>query len=315
MRSPTSGGTQRANARPCALTLAVQKMEKNDMKSWISFVTGLLAVSGVVNGDDMNTINKATILQSEWELMWEDDFGGKKLDDTKWTLCERGKSDWNDTMSDDPRLLEVKEGVLRLRGIVNDYKDDPEPYLTAGVTSKGKFAFKYGKVQIRARFKSAQGAWPALWMLGAERNWPANGEIDLMEHLNFDDKVYQTIHSEYTIKIDKTNTPKKGGTANIKRDDWNTYGCEWNEDSIVFTVNGEPTHTYPRVLTKGEKQWPFNQPFYFILSMQIGGKWVNGSGPTNPDHYPTWMEIDWVRVYSRCKTPAQAAINVPDDPR
>ena len=61
----------------------------------------------------------------------------------------------------------------------------------------------------------------------------------------------------------------------------------------------EGTHTYARVPAKGEKQWPFNQPFYFILSMQIGGNWVNGSGPTNPAHYPAGMEIDWVRVYSR----------------
>lgn len=234
-----------------------------------------------------------------WKLVWEEDFAGTTLDDTRWSRCERGKSDWNNTMSADPRLLSVEDGVLHLRGIVNDQPEkDPVPYITAGVTSKGKFAFQYGKVEIRARFKSAQGAWPALWMLGAEKGWPANGEIDLMEHLNFDDKVYQTMHSLYTVKVDKTNTPKKGGTAKINRDDWNTYGCEWDADKVVLTVNGKPAHTYPRVPEKGEEQWPYNQPFYFILSMQIGGNWVNGSGPTNPDHYPAGMEIDWVRVYT-----------------
>ena len=239
-------------------------------------------------------------LAPEWKLVWTDDFAGKKLDDSKWTLCKRGTPDWQDTMSDDPRLLQIKNGVLHLRGIANDNTEkDNSSFLTAGVTSKGKFAFQYGKVEIKARFKSAQGAWPALWMLGAEKGWPANGEIDLMEHLNFDEIIYQTVHSEYTVKIDKTNTPKKGGKAAIKRDDWNTYGCEWDENQIVFTVNDKPTHTYPRVPEKGEKQWPFNQPFYFILSMQIGGKWVNGSGATNPAHYPAGMEIDWVRVYSR----------------
>ena len=235
-----------------------------------------------------------------WELAWSDEFEADTLDDTKWERCKRGTPDWMNTMSNDERLLEIKDGVLHLWGIVNDKKDsDPAPFLTAGVTSKGKYAFRYGKVQIRARLPSAQGAWPALWMLGAEGGWPANGEIDLMEHLNFDRKIYQTIHSYYTHKIDKTNTPKKGSTAPIDRDDWNTYGCEWDTDQIVFTVNGRPTHTYPRVAEKGERQWPFKQPFYFILSMQIGGKWVNGSGPTNPDHYPAGMEIDWIRVYNR----------------
>jgi hypothetical protein len=69
----------------------------------------------------------------------------------------------------------------------------------------------------------------------------------------------------------------------------------------VFTVNGKRTHTYPRVPEKGEKQWPFRQKFYLIMSMQIGGSWVNRGGrlPTKPEHYPAWMEVDWVRVYSR----------------
>ena len=161
-----------------------------------------------------------TVLPSEWELIWKDDFDETELVESNWTLCKRGKADWKNTMSDDPRLLKIENGVLHLRGIVNDMKDkDPAPYLTAGITSRGKFAFQYGKVQIRARFKSARGAWPALWMLGDERGWPDNGEIDLMEHLNFDDIVYQTVHSGYTVRIDKSNTPKKGATARIDRDD------------------------------------------------------------------------------------------------
>ena len=232
-----------------------------------------------------------------WKLVWQDEFTKSKLDAGKWSRCQRGKSDWNNTMSDDPQLLKVRDGVLHLRGVENKSKGkDLSPYLTAGVDSKGKYAFRYGKVQIRAKFKSAQGAWPALWMLGAEKGWPANGEVDLMEHLNFDDKIYQTVHSEYTIKVDKTNPPKKGGVAHILRDDWNTYGCEWDADKIVFTVNGKPTHSYPRVPEKGAKQYPFTQPFYFVFSMQIGGNWV---GKAKPEHYPAEMEIDWVRVYQR----------------
>jgi beta-glucanase (GH16 family) len=269
--------------------------------TFVICLIGMLCVSGGTCADQGDTAAFPTHLKlSDWELAWADDFAGTTLDDSKWTRCRRGSPDWKNTMSDDPRLLKIEEGVLQLRGIANDKgAKDPAPYLTAGVTSKGKFSFQYGLVQIRARFKSAQGAWPALWMLGDEKGWPANGEVDLMEHLNFDHIIYQTVHSEYTIKIDKTNTPKKGGTAKVSRDDWNTYGCEWDAKRIVFLVNGKPTHTYLRVSALGDKQWPFNQPFYFILSMQIGGNWVNGSGPTNPAHYPAHMEVDWVRVYSR----------------
>ncbi len=241
-----------------------------------------------------------------WELVWEEEFSGTELDASRWTRCKRGKPNWKDTMSTDPKLLTMKDGILHLHGIQNpDTKKDPAPYLTAGVTSKGKYSFQYGKVQIRARFKSAQGAWPALWLMPERKPKPGYGEIDIMEHLNFEHKVYQTVHSDYTLKIDKTNTPPKSCHTPIKRDDWNTYGIIWSNKKIIFTVNGKPTHTYPRVPKLGEKQWPFDTPYYFILSMQIGGGWVNGSGPTNPDHYPAGMEIDWVRVYKHKNTGTQ----------
>ena len=79
---------------------------------------------------------------------------------------------------------------MHLCGIINDIKDDAAPYLTTGVTSEGKFAFKYGKVEINARFKSAQGSWPALWIMPETRPSVGYGEIDIMEHLNFEDKVH-----------------------------------------------------------------------------------------------------------------------------
>lgn len=233
-----------------------------------------------------------------WELVWRDEFDGDRIDAAKWTPCERGRSDWNNTMTADPRCFEVGGGTLKLIGFPNAETDkDPSPFLTGGVTSKDKFEFQHGKIEIRARFKSAKGAWPALWMLGSKGRWPHNGEIDLMEHLNFDDKVYQTIHSYYANEIDKSHkNPPKGATAPIARDDWNTYGAEWDSEKIVFTVNGQPTMTYPKVPEKGPEQWPFDEPFYLIFSMQIGGDWV---GEADPKDYPAHMEIDWVRVHRK----------------
>jgi endonuclease/exonuclease/phosphatase family metal-dependent hydrolase len=235
--------------------------------------------------------------QSEWEVVWQDEFTESRLDEAKWTRCRRGGSNWNDTMSVESRLLVINDGAMHLRGIENtDKEKDPAPFLTAGVTSRKKYSFQYGKVQIRARCKSAQGAWPALWMMPEIRPKAGYGEIDIMEHLNFDDKVYQTVHSDYTKK-DRNRPPQRYCEPKIKRDDWNTYGIEWDADKIIFTVNGKQTLTYPCRPELGESQWPFDTPYYFILSMQIGGDWVNGSGPTNPEHYPAGLEIDWVRVY------------------
>ncbi len=87
-------------------------------------------------------------------------------------------------MSDNPRLLKIECGLLHLRTILNDKPGKaPTPYLTAGITSKGKFSYHRG-VEIRARVNGARGAWPALWMSG-NKKWPGNDEIHLMEHLNF----------------------------------------------------------------------------------------------------------------------------------
>lgn len=233
-----------------------------------------------------------------WKLIWNDEFQrDNSIDTTKWSPCERGGADWNNTMTRDPRCYKVKGGVLHLIGIPNDGADKAQvSFLTGGITSQGKFSFKHGKIEISARFKSARGAWPALWLLGVDGGWPKNGEMDLMEHLNYDKMVYQTVHSQFTVNIDKKNSPVKGGTAAIKPDAFNTYGVEWNTEKIVFSVNGKVTHTYPRVAEKGPAQWPFDQPFYIIMSMQIGGSWV---GKGDAKDYPAGMEIDWVRVYEK----------------
>ena len=238
--------------------------------------------------------------KTKWKLAWSDEFAKPELDLTKWTRVKKGKADWNNMMSPRKDLLEIQDGILRLRGIVN--KDEKtkkaQPFLTAGLTSAGKYDFTYGKVEIRARFQSAKGAWPALWMLRSNVRYgtPKTGEIDIMEHLNFDDAVYQTVHSYYTLKVNKKDNLKKHAKSRIVRDKWNTYGIIWDANKITFTVNGKSTFSYPRVPAKGAVQYPFNAPFYFILSMQVEGNWV---GKPDPKDYPAFMEIDYVRVYQK----------------
>lgn len=246
-----------------------------------TFLLLAMAVPGIAAGD---------------KLVWQDEFDQGKLDATKWSPCPRGPSDWNRKMSNDPSLIELKDGLLRLHGVVNpDRKKDPSDYLTGGVTSSGKFQFLRGRLEVRARFKGAQGAWPAIWTLASGVHWPAGGEVDLMEHLNFDEFVYQTVHTPYTLD---PKTPKPVGnsqTAKVDRDAFNVYGLEWTEGRMQFLVNGKQTSAYLRDEAKGQGQWPFQVPMHIKLSMQIGGKWV---GEPNPLHYPAFMEIDWVRVYA-----------------
>lgn len=230
-----------------------------------------------------------------WKLVWKDEFNGGSINPRYWTKIERGKPDWKNTMSSDPSLFAVKNGNLILRGKVNkNTRKDPSPFITGGISTQGKFSFCYGKIEIRAKLDSAQGAWPALWMLPEKGSWPDAGEIDIMEHLNFDDFAYQTVHSSYTHSP-KGGYPPKGKTGNIKRNDYNVYGLEWHPTKLVFLINGKETFTYPRMPAEvANGQWPFNKPFYLLVDMQLGGSWV---GAVNPKQLPVEMHIDWIRVY------------------
>lgn len=233
----------------------------------------------------------------KWKLVWKDEFNGRSINSRYWTKIERGTPDWCNTMSSDPSLFAVKNGNLILRGKVNkNTKKDPSPFITGGISTQGKFSFCYGKIEIRAKLDSAQGAWPALWLLPDFKGskWPDDGEIDLMEHLNFDNFAYQTVHTRYTHSP-KGGNPPKGATGAIKRDGYNVYGMEWHPDKLVFSINGKETFTYPRLpAEKKNGQWPFVKPFYILVDMQLGGSWV---GKVDPDQLPVEMHVDWVRVY------------------
>lgn len=234
----------------------------------------------------------------EWKLVWKDDFEGQSLDTTKWTRIPAGGSDWNRHMSTDDACFRMEDGKLHLLGINNpDKSKDSRPFLTGGIWSKGKFAFQYGRVEIRAKLGSAKGAWPAMWMLaelGKYGKYPKNGEIDIMEHLNFDNIIYQTTHSYYTLDLGQKTNPPHHGTAAINAEEFNVFGISWYPDRIVFQLNGKDTFTYPRVENVDPSQWPYDQPFYLLIDQQLGGSWV---GEVDTAQLPVEMVVDWVKVY------------------
>lgn len=124
--------------------------------------------------------------------------------------------------------------------------------------------------------------------------WPMGGEVDIMERLNYDSIVYQTVHSHYTYTLGIENNPKHGGTASINPEDFNVYGVDFWPDSLVFHVNGKRHFVYPRIETEQEGQFPFDIPQYLLIDMQLGGTWV---GPVDSTDLPVEMEVDWVRHY------------------
>lgn len=242
----------------------------------------------------------ATALASsphKYRLVWQDDFNGTTFDSRSWTKIKRGSADWRRYMSDADSLYAVRDGKLVLRGALNtNLEADTARFVTGGLYTKRKHAVRYGKVEVRARFDCAQGVWPAIWMKpDYEVKWPRGGEIDIMEHLNHDNIAYQTIHTTYTHTLKQDQNPPHGGTYPIDRNAFNTYGVEILPDSIVFSVNGQPSFSYPRIEEHRDKgQYPFGAPFYLLIDMQIEGSWV---GKADPKQLPVEMEIDWVKLY------------------
>lgn len=232
-----------------------------------------------------------------YTVVWEENFKDSTKLENNWSKIPRGGSDWNNYMSDYDGLYDMKSGNLILRGIKNTVlPTDPVPYLTGGVFTKGKKVFGHGRLEIKAKLFGARSAWPAFWLLPENGKWPHGGEIDIMERLNSDIYIYQTVHSDYTVNQGIEN-PSPGVVANINPDDYNVYAVEMFADSVSFFVNDKHTFTYPRIDTDKTGQFPFgDKKFYLLLDMQLGGKWV---GPVNEQDLPAEMHIDWVRFLKK----------------
>lgn len=243
------------------------------------------------------SLSAITPEKSDWKLVWEENFDTPELDSSVWRKIPRGTADWDNYMSSADSLYALNNGILTLRGTVNgNPQADTATYLTGGIWTKGTKAFEPGRIVVRARFKSAKGAWPAIWLLPFDTingKWPNGGEIDIMEHLNHDTIAYQTVHSYYTLNLGGHDFPPRFGTPQIDREGWNEYGVDITPDSIAFHTNGVISHVYPRIDSL-EHQFPFYIPQYILIDMQLQGGWV---GEVNPQELPAIMEIDWVRHY------------------
>lgn len=265
------------------------------MKKRAFFITGFSLLCICMG---LMSCRSSRVTNNQWTLQWEENFNQKKGFDTQvWSKIPRGRSDWDKYMTDFDSCYAMRKGNLILRGIINHTQpNDTAPYLTGGIYTKGKKAFMNGRIEIRAKLNGARGEWPAIWMLPEHGAWPMGGEIDIMERLNFDTIAYQTVHSNYTFNLGIKENPVSHSTGAINPDGYNVYAVELGADSLSFFINNKHTFTYPRIQTDKEGQYPFNQPFYLLIDMQLGGSWV---GKVDPKDLPVEMEVDWVRFYQK----------------
>lgn len=254
--------------------------------------------------------NQSFSQNNKWILNWHDEFNSNEIDTRYWTKPYRTLSEWGNTMTRNEALYDFKDGCLILKGLYNDIlPNDTSTYLTGGLWTRDKKSFGNGKIEIRAKFSTASGFWPAIWMLPQADNslkWPDGGEIDIMEHLQYRDNILHTVHSHYTQTLGKTDKPLHTLGVPYHEGDFNTYGLEKYPDSLVFFLNGERTFTYPRYRNGAQMQYPFcDNEFYLILSAQLGASWIPA---VKPEELPVSLNIDYVRYYE----PAAPTIIIPE---
>lgn len=253
------------------------------------------------DGKETFRVSAKTNSPSEWALEWQDDFDNNAIDEEVWSRIEplQGNNpDWRKNISTYDGCFDFRDGNIILKGIKNPGKDvsgDDRTYLCGGITSSDKKFFKNGRIEIKAKMGSARGAWPALWMMPKDKSagWPGCGEIDIMEHLNYDGIVYQTLHSNYTYNVSKTN-PISSVTKSVNVGEYNIYGVELGLDTLRMLLNDKVSFTYYR--NGAQDQFPFDKEFYLKLDMQLGGSWV---GNVTGEGLPVEMAIDWVKFYKK----------------
>ncbi len=260
------------------------------------------------------------------DLVWSDEFDvNGAVNSVKWhhqTQLPAGGNWFNGEVQHYTNELAnsfVNNGALNIVAL-------RQPYTSQGVTKQftsarlnSKFAFKYGRIDVRAKLPIQQGTWPAIWMLGKNinedggyfdsafgtTNWPACGEIDIMEHgitpsqpINY---VQSALHtpSSYgsTINVGGAIAPNLGT-------DFHVYSMNWSPFQITFLLDGVAYYTYnPAVKTPSN--WPFNLDQYLLLNIAMGGV----AGTINPNFTQDTMVVDYVRVYQNIQVDTQIPTN------
>lgn len=269
---------------------------------WVS-----LFLFGSLNGAPQQQINTQKEKNKEmWNLVWSDEFNADGLPDPdKWTydqgngcpdICGWGNNELQYYTAFDPANARIEGGYLILEA--HKKKTLQNNFTSARLRSISYGKWLYGKIEVRAKLPEGRGVWPAIWMLPVDwtyGGWPKSGEIDIMEHVGYiRDTFYGTVHTESFNHL--MGTHKSGGCYQSDlSDSFHVYSIIWTEDSIDFQINGNTYFTFFRESDQ-TAEWPFDQQFYLILNLAVGGNWGGKKG-VDPDIWPQRMEVDYVRVY------------------
>lgn len=268
------------------------------------------SANGSLYFDDLVLNQSGSAPYGNWNIVWSDEFNGTTLNPNVWTFdtgdgCSSGNCGWGnkelENYTSTTNNAYVAGGLLHI--VALHQPASGTNYTSARIKSEGLFSFKYGRVEWRASLPQGIGFWPALWMLGNNidtgTGWPGCGEVDVMENNgNAPGMVQGSLHSgsDETLVYD---FPAGGSVTNF-----HTYTLDWATNAFLFYVDGylyESQTNWGTSVTNQSYPFPFNQPFFFIMNLAIGGNYVGNpsTNQINSNTFPAQVLVDYVRIYNQ----------------
>ncbi|MCA0238414.1 MAG: family 16 glycosylhydrolase [Bacteroidetes bacterium] len=260
----------------------------------------------ITNDDNNNALNIPTSGYSTPEtypgrtLVWQDEFNSNTLNTSFWTHEMGNNGGWgnNELQYYRPENTYSHDGKLIIEARQENFSGSQ--YTSSRMVTKGKKEFKYGRIDIRAALPKGKGIWPAFWMLGSNfttAGWPACGEIDIMEMIGSQPgTAHGTVHYGTSTATHQQRTASKTLANNaLLADAFHVFSMEWEENRIRWYLDDVQFHEVTPATLGAGQPWPFNQNFFFIFNLAVGGNW-----PGSPDGstiFPQRLVVDYVRVF------------------
>ena len=321
-----AGTEARVTPAPTIVLPVVSDETENESEEQAPAVTESTAASGSGSPAPATPTVKPEIIKtrdlSAYDLVWEDEFEGTSLDRNSWNveLHEKGwvNEEWQ-AYVDDEKNIQVSNGALHIKPVRTDNGDGTYSYTSGRVNTQNKHDFTYGYFECRAKVPEGKGYLPAFWMMPTNENlygqWPRCGEIDIMEVMG---QTTDTAHG--TVHFGNPHAQRQGtkkATGQDYHDAYHTYGVDWEPGKITWYIDGEEYFTtsdwYSTTEGTGTVTYPapFDQPFYMILNLAVGGSWVG-----YPDATTTYDDqefvIDYVKAYQRKTGYSEEGVKAPE---
>jgi beta-glucanase (GH16 family) len=262
---------------------------------------------------------------SSGDVVFFDDFSGPSLDRTKWNVEVTGRTVNNEQQAyiDSADTIAfvsgadaegAENGALAVRPQFRKGFVTPQgktfDFVSGRLNTRGKVEFTYGTAAARIKLTAGSGLWPAFWALG-EGQWPATGEMDIMENVGERDWTNVALHGPgYSGNTPLAIRQHFAGGGDITG--WHIYSVDWSPDGLVFKLDGEPFYQPTKAMVEQYGRWAYDNPKFLIVNLALGGVYPQAVNHTDAPYVGLpqstvdliksgggEMLVDWVRVTKR----------------